>query len=397
LRFDYLDGDDHKLAYPLWIPWGELAAESYVEVPAHTSISPRLSLFYRPTEKTELYTHYGQYAQLSQGSERYTGNAAMSRQLRGGFAFLEFPGLDLGPVISTNYEVGILLKPTRTLEADISLFYRHVKDQSGGERTNPGMDWWLNYNALVNRIFGSTRGIVLNFDARPTPQFSTKISYVYSQAEALTSEPYDGVASLEQGTPFPGVTNPLDYSAQHRLTALFDYHFGPENGAALNNFGANLIYRFDSGHPFTLSGGGYGPTTFEFAAVYNDFDIRTRTPLESVNGSSISSSSTFDLRLDKIFDIGEYTHIKIYLDILNLLNSKNDVNIYNRSGNSADDGFINNFTSNEYEAAIASYGPEFDSFYRDINIANGNAYYKMLGKELWSTPRQIRLGIVFSY
>ena len=80
------------------------------------------------------------------------------------------------------------------------------------------------------------------------------------------------------------------------------------------------------------------------------------------------------------------TFVNVYLQVLNLLNSKNILNVYSATGNPNDDGYL---SAPEWQREIYSQlDPEaFINMYQ-IYVDNGGNY---------STPRQIRLGLSFNF
>jgi len=412
LRFDYLDGDDHRFKdpqnpllvngelVPLFVN-GELVPESFEKIEPHTTTNPRLSVNFIAGEKTELFTRYGSYTQLSRGLDRYEGSYALSRRLRGGFAFLEPIGLELRPVQSQNFEIGIKHRLTNELFAKLLVFSRSVTEQGGPERVITKEEAPIqDYNTQNNRIWGETRGVFVNLNWAQSRPVSGQFSYSYTVAKGLTSGPFEGTSTLEQASEFPATPTQLNYTPLHRATFVLDYRHSDDENRYLDGFGFGFIYRFDSGHPYTLSGGSYGGASFEVVTVVFESDTRARKPVDFLNSSEINSSHLMDLRIDKTFKIGEHLGLKLYFDVTNLFNWKNEVNVYLRTGNSSTDGydlFQKRGKYNIRELGIFYYGPMFDAFYRDINLANANAYYKVVGKEMWNEPRQIRFGIIFQY
>ena len=78
--------------------------------------------------------------------------------------------------------------------------------------------------------------------------------------------------------------------------------------------------------------------------------------------------------------------MNVYLQVLNLLNSKNIVGVYAATGNANDDGYL---TAPEWQREIYSQiDPQaWIEMYR-IYVNNGGYY---------SGPRQIRLGLSFNF
>ena len=108
------------------------------------------------------------------------------------------------------------------------------------------------------------------------------------------------------------------------------------------------------------------------AAVLCD-DPRQRKPLESINRSTTPWTFELDLRVDKSFDLyGVET--TAYMYVYNLLNRQNIINVYDRSGNAEDDGFLSN---PELSSSIieASGGLTYQQMYEAINLANRQHYW----------------------
>jgi hypothetical protein len=112
----------------------------------------------------------------------------------------------------------------------------------------------------------------------------------------------------------------------------------------------------------------------------------------SINGSRLPWQFLLNLRLDKDFNFGigksgkRPATINVYLEILNLLNTKNVTGVYPATGSATDDGYL---TAPEYQNQI---NQQVNSqSYRDLySIYIDNPYN-------FSTPRQTRLGLMFNF
>ncbi len=403
LRLDYFDSDDRRFKDPEnpLVVNGVFPEEAYEDVDPFVEVSPRISMSFPATEKTVFYTAYGKFVQMTQLSNIYAGNYRVSEILTGGFAYLNPVGRGLEPTRTTNYEIGMRQQIGESSALDVSAFYRNIKGQIQPQRiviTNPNSPL-SSYNTLVNGTFVTTKGVEIKYTLRRTNRLMAQLSYAYTDAKGTGSATNSAVAALEQSTEQPTVISPLDFNQKHKGTIVLDYRFGKNDGGAiLEQSGLNLIFGFASGHPFTKSGGSYGQTYAARAAVDFETDTRARIPLEPIGNSTTPWTSNMDLRLDKTIDITGDLAFNIYLEVLNLLDTKNVLNVYSRTGLPDDDGFINNFVDNKMlESAINKYGEGFRDFYYNVNIKNGEAYRAALGRELYGTPRQVRLGLKLSF
>jgi hypothetical protein len=102
-----------------------------------------------------------------------------------------------------------------------------------------------------------------------------------------------------------------------------------------------------------------------------------------------------DFRVDKDFyfkskksagDNQKRTYMNVYFQVLNLLNTKNVVNVYPFTGNANDDGYL---SAPEWQRQIESQiDPQ--SFYDLYSVFVDSPYN-------YSMPRQIRLGLIFNF
>lgn len=155
------------------------------------------------------------------------------------------------------------------------------------------------------------------------------------------------------------------------------------------NVGANLIFRIGSGTPYTR----------DIAASPIDAGSQTSSR-SSINGSINGSYKPWqfrtDLRIDKNIELTwgkkdsenkKTANLNIYLQVLNLLNSKNILNVYNYTGNADDDGYL---SSTQGQLSVNS-NPDVAASFTDqytIFINNPNNY---------SRPRTIRIGVLLDF
>jgi len=124
--------------------------------------------------------------------------------------------------------------------------------------------------------------------------------------------------------------------------------------------GINLLFTFNSGHNYTLSTGSIGQQGSSTGALVES-DQRFANPLESVNESTTPWVFNLDARWYKDIAIGGL-NTEIYIYVQNVLNTKNVINVYRRTGNASDDGFLNN--PDLSSGTIAAYGRDMSIFTR---------------------------------
>jgi hypothetical protein len=100
------------------------------------------------------------------------------------------------------------------------------------------------------------------------------------------------------------------------------------------------------------------------------------------------------VNVSKMFSVGPLK-MEVYASILNLLNTKSILNVYQYTGSAQDDGWLSNPLSTSFKAI-----PNYEAFYKAVNQENRWAYMNLTrfggagfqSNDLYSPPRQIRVG-----
>jgi len=248
-------------------------------------------------------------------------------------------------------------------------------------------------NALqyVNGDFSTINGVEFSLRTRRINRIQTNVSYTWSDARGINTDANSAAGNITQealAAP-SGMIMPLYYERPHKGSVSLDYRFGSNEGGVLfSNFGVNAQYKFASGHPYTLSDGGLGQRAADEGALLDD--ARAREPQEPIGTSMSPWTYNLNLKIDKGFSAGN-VNIKAFVFIENALNTKNVINVYSRTGNAYDDGFLTDPSLSS--EIIAAQGPTYQTLYENINIANGQHFTNDFAKDLLGTPRTIRFGI----
>ena len=157
----------------------------------------------------------------------------------------------------------------------------------------------------------------------------------------------------------------------------------------LQNVGANVLLSAGSGTPYSKQANITHEAQFGIGG--------TNTALDgSVNGSNKPWSYRIDLRVDKNIPLTwkskkdgaekKTANLNIYLQVLNLLNTKNILLVYKATGNPNDDGYL---SSAEAQDLIASQNNP--QSFRDLYAVKNNK------PDNYSRPRVIRLGLLLDF
>jgi hypothetical protein len=93
------------------------------------------------------------------------------------------------------------------------------------------------------------------------------------------------------------------------------------------------------------------------------------------------------LNVNKVFYLGRI-NLDLYVNVLNLLNTRNVINVYPMTGTAEDDGWL----SSPFAAPFYAI-PDYVDFYRTINGQNRWSYQLATGNDIYGLPRQIRVGL----
>ncbi len=401
LRLDYFDTDDKVLRDPTdpKVTGSLIDEDEWTDKDPVTEISPRLGISFPISQKTVFYAQYGKFIQMSELNNIYYNNRQLGRQIvTGGFFYLNPIGFAMDPMRTTQYEIGFRQQLGEVAAIDITGFYKNVKGYPTTVRipAAPGADI-STYYAITNGDFATTKGLEFKVNLRRTNRLQAQLNYTLTSAEGTGSGESTYYGAVYRGTQVPTITSPLDFEQAHRGSIILDYRWGVNDGGPiLERLGANVIFSFNSGHPYTYAyappGGQADPYT---AGVDYMQDPRSREALEPVNSSLTPWNFNVDLRLDKSFNIISNLVGTVYVRVTNLLNTKNVINVYQNTGSAVDDGYISD--PSRYGTNVSAYGPEYLDLYRALNTINGASYLSQIGNELYNAPRQIFVGLKLTY
>ncbi len=398
LRWDYYDVDSYRFKDPQAPRRDDtrytIDLDSMTPTRTFHEISPRLGFSFPVSDATVFHVQYGRFSQMPAMRSMFAGGARLALEL-GGQNFISVPtAFDIEPIRTTQYEIGFERQFTAVASFDITGFYRDVKGQLHLQRQDVSADAHKAsaYNFLQNGDFATTKGLEFVFKLRRVNRLRTEFNYTLSDARGTGSSINSAVSGVENNTSLPTIISPLDFNEAHRGNLFLDYRFADnEGGFILESLGANLLMKFSSGHNFTLFSGSIGQRGPEEGGILASDDPRSRKPAESINVSSTPWTFEVDLKVDKGVDLlGPDT--KVYLYVYNLFNRRNVINVYGRTGNAEDDGFLTNPDLSS-QIVEASGGPTYRQLYEAINLANRQHYWWTEGGDILGDPRQIRFGV----
>ncbi|MGH1365556.1 MAG: TonB-dependent receptor [Calditrichia bacterium] len=408
LRLDYFDSKSRTLVDeldPAFDPVQRIFDEdaAWQDKDAAVQVSPRLGFSFPVSERTVFYANYGKFLQMPELETMYAGVHIFNDAILVGGTSNQNPvGYGLDPIKTTSYEIGFRQQLGNVAALDIGGFYRNVKGQIQVDKIFPTNSALGPFNVLTNGDFATTKGVELGITLRRVNRLQGQFNYTLSSAQGTNSTRNSDVAVLElNSTNRPSTISPLDFNQVHRGSIIMDYRWGrDEGGPLLSNLGVNGLFTFNSGHAYTYTESKVGQASAYDSGVDYMNDTRSRRALEPIGASTTPFNFNFDLQLDKAINVISSVETKLYMRVNNLFNTKNVINVFNNTGSATDDGFIqpiDQAASESRQAYVNAFGEEYINTYNAVNIDNGQAYWDVLGLQLFDSPRQIFFGIKLSY
>ena len=369
-------------------------AKSFKDYDPTWSIMPRISFSFPISDEALFFAHYDVLTQRP--SSGYFMSPLYYYYFNDVSGTLANPNLK--PAQTIDYELGFTQKVTNTSSLTITAYYRELRNMIQMYRFNGAYP--KAYNSYSNLDFGTVKGLTAEFDLRRTKNARVRASYTLQFANCTGSSTTTAAALIAAGVPNLRSTFPTNADRRHSFNLVLDYRFdrgkkydgpvirrdksGKEPLQILANTGVALTVNGGSGTPYTAS-----------RTVSSPISGGNNLLQGTYNGSRIPASFRFDLRVDKDFKFalgkkegkeGREAFVNVYLQILNLLNSKNITSVYAATGNPDDDGYLSSpawqreiYTQVDPASYIQMY---------EIYVNSGGNY---------STPRQFRLGLSFNF
>jgi hypothetical protein len=308
---------------------------------------------------------------------------------------------DLKSEKTTDYELGFtqILNEKKNSALKITSFYREMRDMITIKRI--AQAYPKSYLVYTNLDFGTVKGFSFEYDLRRTGGIALTANYTLQFADGSGSNANGSYNLANSGQPNLRVTLPLDFDQRHTFTTTFDYRFGAgddyrgptikkKSGKVvqiLKDIGGNMVLRAGSGTPYTRQ----SLPTAEAIGSGNKGSI-----VGQINGSYKPWQFRADLRIDKNFELElgkkktddkkKMMNLNVYVQVLNLFNTKNVVGVYAYTGNPNDDGYL---ASPYSQANIgAQVSPQAFTDLYTVKVNNPNNY---------SRPRVIRIGCQLNF
>lgn len=373
----------------------EVTSKAFSDYEPQISVMPRISFSFPISDEALFFAHYDVLTQ------RPTYALRMDPLNYFFLPVLGSPTINnpnLKPEKTIDYELGFQQRLTGSSSLTLSAYYREIRDQIQAFRYTAAYP--KTYYSYNNIDFSTVKGLTVTYDLRRTTNARVRASYTLQFANGTGSDPEFAKGLIQTGQPNLRTLFPLSYDRRHALNLMLDYRFseGKEYNGPVSRrtktdaTGAEVVkttqWLKNTGVNFTIFGGSGTPYTKSSKIV----QLGQSGIIEgSVNGSRLPWQFRIDGRIDKDIDVRwgagkRSSYLNVYLQVLNILDSKNIMNVYAATGNPDDDGYL---AAAEYQTQInAQLNPES---YRELYSLRINSPGN------YSSPRQIRLGLIFNF
>jgi outer membrane receptor protein involved in Fe transport len=352
---------------------GTLGSEDYESSKNDYKISPRLSVSFPVSEKSQFRLSYGKFFQQPRLQDLYIGPVFLRQMsLLGGInAAAANPNLEAEE--STQYEVGLRRALTEHAVIDISAYYKDIENLVNVQSivSNP-----QSLSIATNLDEAVVQGMTLALELRRLGNVSSRLSYTLSSARGTGSAEASNLNNAWANLNDTKITAPLAFDQRHTFNASLDVRTGKGEGPTvggikpLENSGVNFLANAGSGFPYTP----LSPTIIAVTGATSGRAVGRR------NSENLPWTFRVDMKADKTFYINAQMNVNVYVQVLNLFNRKNIQNVYGSTGQPDDDGYLETLDG---RSKSDYYRQQYSVYYKDgFN---------------WDTPRQARLGVLFNF
>ncbi len=262
---------------------------------AKYAFAPRLGLSFPLTASSSAYFSYGHFYQLPGLGLLYSNAdySLLDELQAGGISYGVMGNPDLNPEFTIQYECGYKNAISNILGAEISFFYKDIRDLLGVEfvSTYTAAD----YARFTNVDFGSVYGFTISLTQRNFGNLSTSLDFTLQYAEGNSSDPQETANRAASGKDPRPRTIPFSWDQRNTINGTIIY-------SQPDDYSISTIIKFGSGQPYTPEIG-YG-----FNA-----DLET-------NSGTKNSFFLVDLRAEKYFSFGPL-QFSIFARVFNLFNN----------------------------------------------------------------------------
>jgi outer membrane receptor protein involved in Fe transport len=368
------------LVNPQQAQYREITADAFEDYTPQVSVMPRIAFSFPISDEALFFAHYDILTSRPSGSFDPTSYYYLANN----------PGDNISnpnmkPQKTIDYELGFQQRLTNFSSLKLAAYYREQRDMAQSVRMLGAYP--VDYFTTGNIDFGTSKGMSISYDLRRSGNISLRMNYTLGFSSATGSNSQQMLALLRTNQPNLRILAPTDWDQRHKVNVSLDYRFfdgkdynGPKlfGKDILSNSGANFTVVSGSGYPYSRTLGVGEPGL-----------------KGSMNGSRLPWTTIIKMRVDKDFNLtvkksGDQNRksmfINVYLDVDNLLNTKNVSTVYSATGDPLDNGYL--ASPKMQQQILTQLDPEAYRMYYQMTLMNGAGYM---------APRTMRIGLSLNF
>ncbi len=363
VRLDVFDTQGYTLINRR-LKFSELIQASNRErTPVKYQLSPRLGLSFPISTQGAFHVSYGHFFQMPSFSLLFDDpiDETLARTHLDGITVGE---TNLDPEKTISYEIGIQQQVNEDFGADLTVFYKDIRNLLGIEQITTADV--ITYNRYVNRDYGNTKGITLAVEKLRTGLISGGIDYTYQVAQGSASDP-NYLALMVVSERMSGSTVqyverqilPLDWDQRHTVNMTLSF-------SKANDWAVSFIGSWGSGLP-------YSPSSLEERQLpESEFKNSARKPVRW----------DLDIKAHKKFKLFGLEY-KAFLRIYNLFDHLNELAVDSVTGRATN---------------IARRPLDMQILERRLETGGQFTLEEMDRNPGWfSSPRKVQIGLAVSF
>lgn len=347
LRFDYFEPNS-KIPFDLRnVTHNPLYPDPYTltSTKAKYQISPRIGASFPISDRGAIHFSYGHFFQMPSFENLFSNPDMVIRRSTALQDVLGNP--DLKPQKTVMYEIGLQQSIFTNVVFDFTVYYRDINNLLGTEiiKTYDA----VRYARFVNVDYGNVRGFITTFERTFADYFGVKVDYTYQISEANSSDPYTEFNNAQSNLPSEKKVVPTNWDQRSTLNIALNF-------GAPGDWTAGFVFQYGSGMPYTE-------------------DLEYTNGLLYPNGQTRPTYYNLDLRAEKSFKLYGLS-LNVFALVYNLLDIKNETGVYANSGRA---------------------GLDLNTSKAQTIIGLNTVEDYVNNPTMYSTPRQIRLGVTAGF
>lgn len=383
LRFDRFNPNARTLINADSLSVDEVPGVDTQPTDPKVKFSPRIGVSFAVSDRTSMYTNYGHFFQVAQFSELYMNQ---HYDITNGVPIIGNPNLP--PQQTVAYEVGLKHRLNDVVGVEVSAYFKDVQNLLSTRQVTTIYDNQpVSYTKQTMDDYAKIKGIDVRVRFQGLKGLHGEVSYSYLDAKGTGSNNREFYYQyLGTGAQLPAKEYPLEFDITHSIKANLNYLIRPDMFSnpwavlLLGNTNFNTQFNFSTGRPYTPQD-------------------KNGKPLE-VGSRRLPSQLNMDLRVEKIVPFSKRIQLGIFVDVRNLLNIRNVVDVYRRTG----DPELPIPTKPEYvegDSRFAAWRTIYDPYTGDLAYESDRDYYEAWLQDWenyyndpynYSRPRIIRIG-----